>query len=130
MDELKQRNNGMNTIRRPSGRKILHARQSRKIDRGKTVGVTVNFRPGDQPHAERILADLCAMGIAHVRTQLSWSDCQPPAGYAWYDWLIPAIARQAELLPSLAYAPGLSGSEVHELHDLGRYRDFLELIVT
>lgn len=120
----------MNSIRRPGGRKILHARQSRKIERGKTVGVTVNFRPGDQPHAEQILADLRTLGIAHVRAPLSWSECQTPAGYAWYDWLIPAIARQAELLPCLAYAPGPTGNEAHELHDLGRYRDFLELIVT
>lgn len=115
----------MNPIHKP-GRKILHARQSQKIESGKAIGVTVCFRPGDQPHAEQILADLRTLGIAHVRTPLSWAECQPPSECAWYDWLIPTIARQAELLPCLAYTPGSADSDVH---GLGKYRDFLELIV-
>lgn len=120
----------MNPIRRPGGRKILHVRQSRKIESGKTIGVTAYFRPGDQPHAEQILADLRTLGITHIRTLLSWTECRTPAGCAWYDWLIPAIARQAELLPCLVYTPEPAGNDAREPHDPEQNRNLLELITT
>lgn len=63
------------------------------------------FRPGDSERVEQVLPALRASGAAWLRTHLSWADFHAPGGADWYDWLIPRLARDIELMPCLHYTP-------------------------
>ncbi len=56
-------------------------------------------------HAEQILADMHELSTTQLRTGISWADCHIPEGVAWYDWLIPKLAKELEILPCLTYTP-------------------------
>jgi hypothetical protein len=45
---------------------------------GVRVGVVENFRPGDRQSVDTVLGDLRALGIADLRTTVSWADWDTP----------------------------------------------------
>ena len=69
------------------------------------VGLVEWLRLGEYARAEELLSDLQALGVSHLRTGLSWAECHTHAGWPWYDWLLPRLARQVEVLPCLLYTP-------------------------
>jgi CDP-paratose 2-epimerase len=46
-----------------------------------------------------------AVGASFIRTHLSWATYHTPEGEAWYDWLIPTISRDLDLLLCVHYTP-------------------------
>jgi CDP-paratose 2-epimerase len=69
------------------------------------VGLLEWFRPGEHERVERAIDDMRALGIRHLRTGVSWADCHTEAGIEWYDWLLPRLAVEAEILPCFLYTP-------------------------
>lgn len=98
-----------------------------------TLGLTEWFRPNERERVERCLGWLDAIGVRHLRTHLSWADFHGEGGQEWYDWLIPRLAEQVELLPCLHYTPpslsetGTSAGPPRRLRD---YADFVDHILT
>ncbi len=91
------------------------------------------FRPGERERVRDALAGLKAAGASHLRTHLSWAEYHAPGGAAWYDWLIPALGREIDLLPCVHYTPpslsrtGASSGAPHRLKD---YADFVDMVLT
>ena len=97
------------------------------------IGILEWFRPGEYERVERLLADLKRLGISRLRTGISWADCHTEAGRRWYEWLIPKIAGEVELLPCFTYTPPSIGI-VYKTSAPPRnpydYADFLDEMVT
>jgi CDP-paratose 2-epimerase len=70
-----------------------------------TLGVLEWFRPGEYDHVEATLADLKTLGISELRTGVSWADWHTDQGQAWYDWLLPRLSREVNVLPCFTYMP-------------------------
>ena len=91
------------------------------------------FRPGEFDRVEEVLPRLLASGAAYLRTHLSWAEYHTPGGREWYDWLLPRLARDIEVLPCAHYTPpslsrtGRSSGAPKVLKD---FADFLDLVLT
>jgi CDP-paratose 2-epimerase len=59
----------------------------------------------DYAPVEAMIGDLRRLGVRHLRFGISWADYVTEAGPGWYDWLIPRLARECELLPCFVYTP-------------------------
>lgn len=103
-----------------------------KKDRAQTFGIAEWFRPGEYARVDESLRQLKGLGAARLRTHLSWADFHMPEGPAWYDWLIPRLARQLDLLPCIHYTPpslsrtGSTSGPPERLQDLA---DFVDLVI-
>ncbi|NLO05499.1 MAG: NAD-dependent epimerase/dehydratase family protein [candidate division WS1 bacterium] len=69
------------------------------------LGILEWFRLGEEDRVEQVLADLRALNIKRLRSGISWADWHRPEGRDWYDWLIPRLISEVELLPCLNYTP-------------------------
>jgi CDP-paratose 2-epimerase len=99
---------------------------------GPALGILEWFRPGEHERVERAIADLQRLGVRHLRTGISWADYHRPGVHAWYEWLLPTLARHFELLPCVLYVPpSLSRSKTTAgpAEDPKAYADFLDLLV-
>ncbi|HEY0183033.1 MAG TPA: NAD-dependent epimerase/dehydratase family protein [Rhodopila sp.] len=91
------------------------------------------FRPGEHERVSTAIAGMRAAGASSVRTHLSWATYHTPEGAAWYDWLIPALSRDFELLPCVHYTPpslsrtGRSSGPPRRLKD---FPDFVDHVLT
>jgi CDP-paratose 2-epimerase len=97
------------------------------------LGVIEWLRPGEYDRAEEMLEDLRTLGISHLRTGISWADWHTPEGKEWFDWLIPRIAQDVELLPCFTYTPPSLGIEPKTSappKDPKAYADFLDVMIT
>lgn len=74
-------------------------------DPGSKLGIGQWFRLNDRDAVERVLETLHQLGIQRLRTGLSWADFLRPAGKAWYDWLIPRLAEDVDVLPCFMHTP-------------------------
>lgn len=77
---------------------------------GPRLGLIEWLRPGEHERAEAICDDLARLGVTELRTHVSWADWHTEDGPDWYDWLIPTLARRANVLPCFMYTPPRSGS--------------------
>lgn len=75
------------------------------------IGVLEWFRPGEHERVEAVLQDLKTLGIRELRTGFSWADWHTDGGEAWYDWLMPRLAREVNVLPCFTYTPPSLGLE-------------------
>jgi len=111
-----------------------------KIDHTKTnksrlpvVGLVEWFRPGEYEHVQQVLADLKELGVKELRTGVSWADYYTAEGKAWYDWLIPTLAKEVTLLPCFLYTPPSIGEKPRTSappQDRKAYADFLDVFIT
>jgi CDP-paratose 2-epimerase len=91
------------------------------------------FRPGEHRRAAAAIAGMAALGARHLRTHLSWADYHAPGGQEWFDWLIPTLGRQIDLLPCIHYTPpslsrtGRASGPPRRLKD---YADFVDHVLT
>ena len=91
------------------------------------------FRPGEFDRVEEVLPRLLASGASYLRTHLSWAEYHAPGGREWYDWLLPRLARDIEVLPCAHYTPpslsrtGRSSGAPKVLKD---FADFLDMVLT
>jgi CDP-paratose 2-epimerase len=98
-----------------------------------TIGILEWFRPGEYEQVERVLADLKHIGVSHLRTGISWADWHTPGGQEWYDWLIPRIAKEVELLPCFHYTPpslGIVPKTSAPPRNPKDFADFLDVMIT
>ena len=99
----------------------------------KNLGIVEWFRPGEHDRVERVLADIGSIGSKRLRTGISWADWYTEGGSDWYDWLIPRLAKELELLPCVLYTPPSIGVEPKTSAPPLRprdYADFVDLLIT
>lgn len=97
------------------------------------AGVVEYFRPGEHDRVERVLTQMRAVGIERLRTGVSWADCHTETGAAWYDWLLPRLAKDVEVLPCFAYTPpslGVAAKTSAPPRDPKLYADFIDTMLT
>lgn len=97
------------------------------------IGLLDWFRPGEHDRVDRVLADCARLGVARLRTGISWADWHTPEGEAWYAWLFPQLSRQVEVLPCFLYTPpgwGVAPKCSAPPQDPRSYADFVDLMIT
>lgn len=107
-----------------------------------TLGILQWFHIGDYNKVEITMQRLNELGISHLRTGISWADYHTPAGEKWYDWLMPKLAAQFDVLPCFLYTPPSIGIQ-HKTssppkgpklyadfldHFIGRYGQFFDWV--
>lgn len=100
---------------------------------GPEVGLLEWFWLNDYRRVEEAIVDLRRLGVQHLRIGFSWADYMRPDGQAWYDWLIPLLAREVELLPCFVYTPPSLGevpSTAAPPREPKAYADFLDYCIT
>jgi CDP-paratose 2-epimerase len=91
------------------------------------------FRPGEHDRVLRAIEGMRAVGASFIRTHLSWATYHTSEGAAWYDWLIPTISRDLDLLLCVHYTPpslsctGRSSGPPRRLKD---FPDFVDHVLT
>lgn len=91
------------------------------------------FRPGEYERTEAILPEIVASGASWLRTHLSWAEYLSPGGEEWFDWLLPKLAENLEVLPCVHYTPpslsrtGKTSGAPQRLQD---YADFIDHVLT
>ncbi|RHZ93915.1 NAD-dependent epimerase/dehydratase family protein [Cereibacter sphaeroides] len=91
------------------------------------------FRPGDHDRVEEALEGLATSGARYLRTHLSWADFVTPGGSDWFDWLIPRLGREIDLLPCIHYTPpslSRTGRSSGPPRELKSYADFVDHALT
>ncbi len=91
------------------------------------------FRPGEFQRSERVLPQIIASGAQYLRTHLSWAEYLAPGGEAWFDWLIPRLGKEIDLLPCIHFTPpsmSRTGRSSGAPRDLKAYADFVDHVLT
>jgi CDP-paratose 2-epimerase len=81
------------------------------MNRASAIGFVEWFRPGETDRVERAITQLHRLGVNHLRTGVSWADWAAPGGAEWYDWLLPRLHDEVEVLPCFHYTPPSLGLE-------------------
>jgi CDP-paratose 2-epimerase len=98
-----------------------------------TIGVVEWFRPGEYQQVEQVLADLKTIGVEQLRTGFSWADWYTPQGQEWYNWLIPRLAQDVQVLPCFHYLPpsiGIVPKTSSPPRNPKDYADFIDVMIT
>jgi CDP-paratose 2-epimerase len=101
--------------------------------KGPQAGVLEWFRVGEYKAVEKAIADIKKLGIKNIRTGISWADWYTPDGQKWYDWMIPKLAKELEVLPCFLYTPpslGIKPKTSSPPADPKSYADFLDVMIT
>ncbi|WP_243371687.1 NAD-dependent epimerase/dehydratase family protein [Geotalea sp. SG265] len=110
------------------------AKEAKKAETLPThLGLVEWFRPGEFARVENVLALMKKIGIRSLRTGVSWADWYTADGTAWYEWLIPRLAAEVEILPCFLYTPPSIGIEPKTSSPPVRskdYADFLDLFTS
>ncbi|MFP4143825.1 MAG: NAD-dependent epimerase/dehydratase family protein [Phycisphaeraceae bacterium] len=97
------------------------------------VGLVEWLRPGEHERVDRLLSDLRQLGVKHLRTGVSWADYHTGQGQAWYDWLLPRLASEVEVLPCFLHTPasrGILPRPTSPPRDPKAYADFIDVFLT
>jgi CDP-paratose 2-epimerase len=86
------------------------------------------FQLGERERVERVIAALRSCGVERLRTGVSWADYHRPGGEEWYQWLLPRLAAEFELLPCLHHTPPSLGPRPTIQSPPKRPRDFADFI--
>jgi CDP-paratose 2-epimerase len=106
---------------------------TREADGRHGLGFVEWFRPGEHDRVLATIEGMRAVGAAFIRTHLSWATYHTPEGAPWYDWLIPTLGRDFDLLPCVHYTPpslsrtGRSSGPPRRLKD---FPDFVDHVLT
>ena len=103
------------------------------IDNPTTFGILEWFRPGEYDQVRRALADLKQLGVSHLRTGISWAEWYADGSQEWYDWLIPTLSKEVELLPCVLYTPPSIGERPRTSSppkNLKDFADFIDVLIT
>lgn len=96
------------------------------------IGILEWFHKDDFIHVENTINDLKNLGINNLRTGLSWADFHSEGGEAWFDWLIPQLAKHFTLLPCVLYTPpslGLEPNVMSPPKEPKMYADFIDQVI-
>ena len=100
-----------------------------------TVGVVEWFRPdrpGEWQRVEAVVEAVEALGVEHLRFDLSWALSMVPGVNEWYDRLFEHLAGRFELLPCVTYTPpsyGVEPSSAAPPKNPKDYADFLDVAI-
>lgn len=98
----------------------------------RVIGILQWFHMGEHEKVEATLRDLKNLGITHLRTGISWADYYTKGGEAWFEWLLPKLAREVEILPCFLYTPPSIGIE-HKTSSPPKgpkkFADFLDVFI-
>lgn len=97
------------------------------------LGVIEWLRPGEYARADEMIEDLKALNIPRLRTGFSWADWHTPEGKEWFDWLMPRVANEIELLPCFTYTPpslGIEAKTSSPPRDPKAFADFIDVMIT
>jgi CDP-paratose 2-epimerase len=100
---------------------------------GRHFGFAEWFRPGEYERTESLLPGIIGSGASYLRTHLSWAEYLAPGGQEWFDWMIPKVGGQIDLMPCIHYTPpsmsrtGRSNGAPMVLKD---YADFVDHVLT
>jgi CDP-paratose 2-epimerase len=100
---------------------------------GRDFGFVEWFRLGKHDRVEETLPLLRASGAKRLRTHISWADHFAEGGADWFDWLIPKLASDFDLLPCIHYTPpsiSRTGRTTGAPRDLRAYADFIDGLLT
>jgi CDP-paratose 2-epimerase len=86
------------------------------------------FEIGEHARVERVVRELKELGVAHLRTGVSWADWHVSGGPAWYEWLLPRLAEEFEVLPCLHHTPPSRGLVPSVQSPPRRPRDFADFV--
>ncbi|WP_241093360.1 NAD-dependent epimerase/dehydratase family protein [Xanthomonas sp.] len=93
------------------------------------IGLIEWLRIGDTDAVHTLLRDMRELGVRRLRTQFSWADWHTPEGERWYDWLMPTLSAQCEVLPCFCYTPpslGLEPRTASPPRDSKAFADFID----
>jgi CDP-paratose 2-epimerase len=97
------------------------------------LGIVEWFRIGERDRSERALQCALELGFEHIRLGLSWADSVRPEGTAWFDWLIPAMARRLKVLPCIACTPASASADGRPCSPPGNLKafgDFIDVVLS
>ena len=97
------------------------------------IGLQQWFHVGEHAVVEQALSDLRALDVRHLRVGVSWADYHTPAGRNWYAWMLPALAREVDVLPCFVHTPpslGIAHSVAAPPRDPKSFADFLDEFIT
>jgi CDP-paratose 2-epimerase len=97
------------------------------------VGILEWFHIKDRDQVERSVKQLKILGITELRTGVSWDEYFTEEGRKWYDWLIPYLAADFNLLPCFVHTPpslGIVPDTCSPPNDPGDYALFIEEFLT
>ncbi len=100
---------------------------------GPRIGIVEPFRIGDHEGVERVLELLQALKVSDLRTTISWADWDSPEGERWYAWLLPRLARVANVVPCVLYTPAthaIAPRASAPPWDPKCYADFIDILIT
>ncbi|MEW5745963.1 MAG: NAD-dependent epimerase/dehydratase family protein [Nitrospirota bacterium] len=100
---------------------------------GPVIGMSETFRTGACDEVEQVLHDLKALGVTELRAPVSWAHWQTPAGEEWYNWLIPRLTQEVQVLPCLVQTPpslGVLPKTSAPPRDPRSFADFVEAFLT
>lgn len=106
---------------------------SRRAGNHRSYGFVEWFRPGEFERTEQILPGILASGASYLRTHLSWAEYLASGGEEWFDWLLPKLGKEIDLLPCIHYTPpslSRTGRSSGAPSDLKSYADFVDHVLT
>jgi CDP-paratose 2-epimerase len=95
------------------------------------IGIMEYFQVNDFDNAAKLIEDIKSLGVKELRTIVSWADWHSKEGEKWYNWLLPELAKDFNLLPCLTYTPPDLGIEPkifsppRNTNDFNRFVDIL-----
>ena len=96
-------------------------------------GISESFFPGEHERVERVLADLePRWGSRSSAPCISWAEWWDEDGREWYEWLVPRLAREVELLPCFVCTPPSYGEVAHTAappREPSVFADFLNVVL-
>ncbi len=93
------------------------------------IGILEWFYMNDFDRVKKSVDQLKILGITELRTGVSWVDYITPEGEKWYDWLIPHLSENFNILPCFLYTPpslGLVPDISSPPKDPQDFADFIE----
>lgn len=91
------------------------------------------LRPGEYERAESVIDDLRIVGCSRLRMEVSWADWHREGVADWYDWLLPRLSREVELLPCFHFTPpslGVQPAITSPPREPKAFADWLDLMIT
>src|SRR5438034_3595010 len=99
-----------------------------RVRRAPELGVLEWFDVGERERVRRVAGQLAALGVRHLRTGISWAEWHSSDGPEWYDWLLPTLAEELELLPCVLYTPPSRAVAPRPSSPPRRPRDFADFV--
>jgi CDP-paratose 2-epimerase len=96
------------------------------------IGVLEWFHKNDYKHVNDTIEHLNILGVKELRTGISWADYYTSDGQKWYDWLMPILAKNFNILPCFSYTPpslGIAEKISSPPKDSKAYADFLDVFI-